>query len=351
MMHLVIRLLRRAGRVADRNHAGMVLLFLAILAYGTTGFMYFEQAERPDLGWLDAAWWAIVTMTTVGYGDYFPQTAGGRWLVAMPTMALGVGLLGYLLSQFAGMVMELKMKAVRGQLAVEVKNHIIVCRYQGLGPFLKLVAEIRGDAKTGHQAIVLIDPHLEELPGELAAAGVAFVRGEPSREVVLEQAAWRSASHVLVQLDAHDPEGSDDRNLKVVLTIERLHAPVRTIVHCRDPENVPFFQRAGADSVICTEALSTQLMVQEMQDPGVNAVLTELSANATGKQCFIVPAPTGVARFADLARGFPDAVVLGLRRDHRNLLAPGAQAPLAAGDEVILVATSRPRWRAEAPSR
>ncbi len=170
-----------------------------------------------------------------------------------------------------------------------------------------------------------------------------FVRGDPAREPVLEQAAFRKARYLLVQLDPHDPAGSDDRNLKVVLTVERLHPEIRSIVHCRDPENVLFFQRAGADSVICTEALSSQLMVQEMQDPGVHAVLAELSANSTGKQCFIVPAPTGVGRFDGLKSVFPDAVVLGLRRGHQSLLAPGDLAPVLAGDEVILVATSRPK--------
>jgi voltage-gated potassium channel len=343
MIHVLLRIFRRAGRTARRNRASAVFLFLAIFAYATSGFMYFEQAERPDVGWLDAGWWAIVTMATVGYGDYFPQTMGGRWLIGVPTMLLGIGLLGYLLSLFAGMVMEVRMKALKGLLPVDVSDHIIVCRFTGIGPLLKLVEEIRGDAKTRHHPIVLIDTHLEELPPELQAAEVLFVRGDPAREPVLEQAAFRKASYLLVQLDPHDQAGSDDRNLKVVLTVERLHPEIRSIVHCRDPENVLFFQRAGADSVICTEALSSQLMVQEMQDPGVHAVLAELSAHSTGKQCFIVPAPGGVARFEGLKSAFPDAVVLGLRRQQANLLAPGDQAAVLAGDEVILVAKQRPR--------
>lgn len=343
MIQVLLQLFRRAGRSARRNRISAFMLFLAIFAYATSGFLYFEQPERPDMGWLDAGWWAIVTMATVGYGDYFPRTFGGRWLIAVPTMLLGIGLLGYLLSLFAGMVMEVKLKAQKGLLPVDVSSHIIVCRFNGIGPLLKLVEEIRGDAKTRHHPIVLIDPELEELPAELQAAEVLFVRGEPAREAVLELANFRQAAYLLVQLDPADPEGSDDRNLKVVLTFERLHPEVRSIVHCRDPENVSFFQRAGADSVICTEALSSQLMVQEMQDPGVHAVLAELSANATGKQCFIVPAPPGITRFDGLKNAFPDAVVLGLRRNLQNLLAPGDQAPVQAGDDVILVASKRPR--------
>lgn len=43
-------------------------------------------------------WYALVTITTVGYGDLAPQTMGGRFIVALPLMALGIGLLGYVLS-------------------------------------------------------------------------------------------------------------------------------------------------------------------------------------------------------------------------------------------------------------
>lgn len=342
MIQVLLRILQRAGLAARKSQLGGLLLFVALFCYATSGYMYFELPDKPDLGWGDAAWWAIVTMTTVGYGDYFPQTFGGRLFVGVPTMLIGIGLLGYLLSLFAALVMEAKMKAQKGLAAVDVADHIIVCRYNGLGPTLKLVEEIRADASTGDRAIVLIDPHLDELPPELASAGVRFVSGEPAREPVLELAAFRRARYVLIQLDGHDPANSDDHNLKVALTFERLHPDVTSIVHCRDPENVIFFQRAGCDSVVCTEALSSQMMVQEMQDPGVHAVLAELTTNAHGKQCYIVAAPAGAATFAAARGRFADAVVLGLRRAGENLLAPADATPLEPGDQIVLIASRRP---------
>ena len=41
----------------------------------------------------DAMWWAVVTTTTVGYGDYTPVTAAGR-SIATAVMIVGVGLIG-----------------------------------------------------------------------------------------------------------------------------------------------------------------------------------------------------------------------------------------------------------------
>jgi voltage-gated potassium channel len=48
----------------------------------------------------DALWWAIVTMTTVGYGDRFPVTMGGR-ITAVFVMFMGVGIIGALASILA----------------------------------------------------------------------------------------------------------------------------------------------------------------------------------------------------------------------------------------------------------
>lgn len=341
MLHILARIWRKTRAKTAHGWITGVSLFLALLFYSTAGFMYFELPNKPDMGWLDAFWWSIVTMTTVGYGDYFPESMGGRFLVCVPTMLLGIGLLGYLLSVFSGAVLETRMKTLRGLLPVELKNHAIICRWAGLGPTLKLVDEIRADPATATISVVLIDPLLEQLPPELVARGVKFVRGEPSREMVLEQACFSQARFAIVQTDGHHPEMSDHRNLTVALTFERLHPDVRTIVHCRDPENVPYFERANCDAVICTEALSSQLIAQEMKDPGLNGVLAELTTNAHGKQWFVVDAPA-VATYGELKQRFPKAVVIGLVREDHNVLAPGDDTKVLPGDRVVVIAGKRP---------
>jgi voltage-gated potassium channel len=53
----------------------------------------------------DSLWWAIVTVTTVGYGDRFPTTAGGR-LVAVVLMLVGIGLIGVLTATVASVFIK-----------------------------------------------------------------------------------------------------------------------------------------------------------------------------------------------------------------------------------------------------
>jgi voltage-gated potassium channel len=81
------------------NNALLVVIFMVILVieFGSMLVIYFE-GDAPGANITtggDAVWWAFVSITTVGYGDKFPITAGGR-TSAVLVLAAGVGLFGVL---------------------------------------------------------------------------------------------------------------------------------------------------------------------------------------------------------------------------------------------------------------
>jgi voltage-gated potassium channel len=77
------------------GHRGFVyVLFVGIIAVslGASGIYLLERGLTVNtLG--DAYWWAIVTVTTVGYGDVSPKTGEGR-LIAAVLMLVGIGIIG-----------------------------------------------------------------------------------------------------------------------------------------------------------------------------------------------------------------------------------------------------------------
>ena len=70
--------------------SGVVALFIYIAALGVWHFEHTAQPEKYATVF-DALWWAVITLTTVGYGDVYPVTVGGR-LFTMVIVLLGLGL-------------------------------------------------------------------------------------------------------------------------------------------------------------------------------------------------------------------------------------------------------------------
>jgi voltage-gated potassium channel len=68
------------------------------------------DAERrhPDAAistYPDALWWSVVTITTVGYGDFYPVSTTGRF-VALALMIGGIGLIGFVTGSLASWIVE-----------------------------------------------------------------------------------------------------------------------------------------------------------------------------------------------------------------------------------------------------
>jgi voltage-gated potassium channel len=87
------RLFARLGRVA--------IIAVAVVVIGAAVAYRAEHPSNPEFAsYGDSLWWAIVTLTTVGYGDIVPQTLEGR-LTGVLIMVAGVGILGVLAGSLA----------------------------------------------------------------------------------------------------------------------------------------------------------------------------------------------------------------------------------------------------------
>lgn len=101
-LNVLLSVLRRESRVL-----GVVSIILAIvLVMAAWGMYQLERTEQPEaFGSIpEALWWAVVTMTTLGYGDVVPVTDGGRVFAGLIAL-IGIGMIslpaGILASGFA----------------------------------------------------------------------------------------------------------------------------------------------------------------------------------------------------------------------------------------------------------
>jgi voltage-gated potassium channel len=82
----------------------------AVLVYlSAIGIYYFEHKAQPDVfkSVFDALWWSIATVTTVGYGDIYPITTGGR-IFTMVILFIGLGLVAGTTGIFSSALLKIR---------------------------------------------------------------------------------------------------------------------------------------------------------------------------------------------------------------------------------------------------
>lgn len=98
----ILKLARYGGAVARLQRAiviakeELVLFFsatLIVLFLSSVGIYYFERSAQPETfaSVFHGMWWALATLTTVGFGDVYPVTLGGK-LFTFVVLMLGLGI-------------------------------------------------------------------------------------------------------------------------------------------------------------------------------------------------------------------------------------------------------------------
>jgi len=344
MIRLLFAFFKRMSWAQGQQFLKVALLTTVLIAFSSSGFMFFELQDKPDLSWADAIWWSVVTMTTVGYGDLFPTTVGGRYLIGFPTMIFGISILGYLLSTVATFLIEARSKELKGMSDVALEDHLLIIHYPSEDRVVAVIEELAHDDKTKDRPVVIIDEKLDELPGELAARGVKFIKGDASKESTLEKANFRAATFAIILSKDPNAPTCDNDNLAAALTLEHLHPEIFTVAECIEAERVPLMYKAGCDAVVCVTALATNFVVHELLDPGVQKFIDEGTNNRQGTQQFYMVAVEGGGTFAQAKSTLESkgCIVLGVESGDDVHLNPEAGLSIKGGDRVVCIAADRP---------
>ncbi|MBW6511493.1 MAG: ion transporter [Desulfuromonadaceae bacterium] len=102
-----IKRFQRALSIAKEELILFGFVAIIMLYLSAVGIYYFENDVQPDQfkSVIHSLWWAVTTLTTVGYGDMFPITAGGKFftffvlMVGLGIVAVPTGLIASALSQ------------------------------------------------------------------------------------------------------------------------------------------------------------------------------------------------------------------------------------------------------------
>ena len=303
---------------------------LAILTLvGTLGFISLE-----DLPWVDALYLAVVTISTVGYGDFVPQTPHGR-LFAIGLIVTGVGAALYLISVVAKEILEghladLFERSSMMRRISHLDGHVIVCGYGRFG--CVVVEELRG---AGRQVVVIeSDPERER---ELREAGLEYVIGSAATDEALEAAGVDRAEALVVATSL------EAESVFVTLSARDLSPALRIHARGESQSAVRRLKRAGADFVTSPYQMGGQRAAASILRPSVVDFLELSHAHRRDaidlEEIRTSPGSDLVGiRIADLEAHHPKLRVVALQREAGDFeLVPSPEDQIGAGDHLVVI--------------
>jgi voltage-gated potassium channel len=233
---------------------GLILITLLFL-YGILG-SYFIM----DLNLVDSIYYAVITMATVGYGDYAPHT--GIQKIFATTLALGgVALLAYVFNIMLTNFQEKMSKYSEGARklkAIEVmEDYYIICGYGRVG---KVVFEELTDR---NQNVIIIDKDKEICDSIEERDNVVVINDDAIENDLVAKLSGDKCRSVIICT------GDDVNNLFIVLTVRETNPNAWIVSRASKLDNIKRLKKAGADKIVCPEIIGGEDMYYESARPHV----------------------------------------------------------------------------------
>jgi voltage-gated potassium channel len=258
---------------------GIRLVLALMLVLGTVGIIYWDRdgyrdANEDGLTLLDCFYYAVVSLSTTGYGDITPVTPDARLvnvLVITPARVLFLIIL-------VGTTLEVLTHQYRDSLRIsrwrrKLKDHVIVCGYGTKGR-----AAVTALLETGYDKsrIVIVESRDAALR-QATANGLAVVEGNATRSAVLTQADVKNCKTVIIATD------TDEASVLISLTVRQLTAgQARIIAAVREQENAALLKQSGAHHVIVSSSTAGRLLGLTTTAPPLIDVVEDLLTPGQG---------------------------------------------------------------------
>lgn len=260
---LMLALLVFAWRQFDRSSVTASTLFaltsvVMLVVYATLGAFYLGADYKPHITDLvTALYYAMVTMSTVGYGDITPQTPEAK-LFTVSIIVLGVAVFATSLTAVIAPLVTRSFQRIVNRKGPRMKreNHFVVIGNNPLA--LNTWREL---ARRGLPTTRIV----RQTPESGIPDDVDLIVGEPSDADVLRKAGADKAQAVLAMLD------DDSENAFVVLAVKELGGGARTVAAVNDGHHLARVKLVQPDVVIAPQILGGELAAMLLSGEEVTA--------------------------------------------------------------------------------
>ena len=338
----VVTVIKKIIRGLSQTNVWLLsLISISLITLGTVGGYLAENPGNPDFQTIgDCFFWALVTMSTVGYGDQVPLTVAGR-IVAVICMIGGpialVGLVGA-----TGVQLYNKWtKGVRGMSKIKSEGHIVICTWNEKAK--DIIDELRLSSRFRERPITIIDDKIEAKPVD--DHDVSFVRGNSSEINVLRQANIEKATYAIV-LAADSSSAADQKTVLTILAIETTNPAIVSCAELNDANNEAHLHRAGCNIVVNTPDLTGKLLAMSLQNGSIGTIIMDL-ISGEGNEIYMVKSPERYVEqsYINLLTELKTAhnlVLIGVERGGECLLNPPSDLHLQPDDFLLVIAEEQP---------
>ena len=217
-------------------------------------------------------WWAIVTMTTVGYGDFFPTTPEGRFF-AVIIMFAGISLVSLLTATISSIYVAKRIREDKGLEKVNIRDHIILCGWNNNAE--SIIDSLRNLTDQKTLELVLISEIHEDIVNHLKNkykdVDLYFVAGDFTSEEILKKASIENAKTVIIipNIDDENIGSPDEKTIFATLTVKSLVSSVRVVAYLMQRENLTHIKRANVDEVVLSDDFGAYMLASHVMDPGI----------------------------------------------------------------------------------
>jgi voltage-gated potassium channel len=300
------RALNPAWQIAIRVAIAVGALFVTAIIVYLERDCYDDNGVAGAITFIDALYYATVSLSTTGYGDIAPICESSRLVNIIVITPLRFLFLIVLI----GTTVEYLTKRGRddfrrNQWRKHVNNHTVII---GFGVKGRSAAKMLIDSGMPRKEIVVVARDRDGV-NEAQRLGLVTVEGDGRRTAILNDAMVSRAKQVIVATD------EDDTSVLVTLTVRRLAPAAEIVSAVREAENAEILRGAGADNVIQTAESAGNLMALTLISPEAGDLMEDLLESGRGLeivQRLITKEELGIAPHEVNASG---EIVLAIVRD------------------------------------
>ncbi|MFC4323440.1 potassium channel family protein [Litchfieldia salsa] len=310
----------------------LMIIILVTFLFGSMIHLI-EPYNFPTI--FDGIWWAIVTTSTVGFGDFVPTSITGR-AVAILLILVGTGFVTIYFVTLSTAAVTNQNAYIEGKISYHGNQHIIIIGWnERVKETISQIKEI-----DPQMDIILIDETLETNP--FPSNHFHFIRGKPFNDEVLIKAKAEEASTILITSDQSKDEVQADMSaVLTLLAVKGINPHIYSIIEILTFNQVKNAERAGADEIIQTNKLTSSVMINSLVSHGMSNALSQMLDQLRGSKLTYLEITFDLVgkTFGECSRLLlqEKKLLIGIKRGGQTMVNPDFNIEIEKQDKLLVI--------------